>query len=893
MAIRLQDDEPMNYQEQFGDSQVVLVPIHENRIGEEGYEQMLREARLFADTYDKILVGVLEAYCTYSSHPILGNIPVLPAGQAGSGTVPRPLTLFESPEEGWRAVAQGLAELLEPYRPFFQPGIRGRVFFDTEKNAWRFDKGRKDGVSIWHREVSLDTENGPLDIGIEEVFSDYAILRRTAGMEEGPDKVFNATVNTEPRWEINVLIQGHAGNSSLVRELQNSQALQQFGWRFTNEIPRLDYVLHLTQTHAYLTRAFENPNDEDEELYLNPYRPLTKPIPLTSGKETIEKFLKQAANREYLRRLEAPYSEQLGEEALEIKVFHSQGTDWEELSPEDGVVSVPLWAKPLKGGVSYQNTIRIQAANRSERTLYVSAFLLSAYFGSDGGLIEGGQIELKPGEAVQLFERGDGRIPVELNGRTLAYNLPSEPWEVKFLASPRPLYTDGYWMGNLPGPPGSFFLEEEGYFMEKAREMERIEPPEGQWVAPLLKLRLQNPAYNRPRYDMLTNLLRRPDAEVFLRALYFESHALAPRYWLKAGIELQGGDTESQVDPDTIPFEAYTYAPDGLAILEYQLEQLAPQLRGRPENGIVVALGDSWYNQAQPVDIAEELKGNYLVVKAPLEDWGQLEEAVRRVEKYMANLPSSVTLLLSADGARIFDHPAAFLRESPPERDENIGLILRDQFSLVLGDLRESWLNGLKYLAGFGGRLQVIVHGYDYFPTEAYGSRLGDFPPEWRRNVISFLVDSLNARLEAAIRDMGSENIHYLDFRNTLESNEWRSGVLPGPSGFGKLAGQIGLFISRRYSLGEEPFPGTAYFLWQAARISDTKEDYQVLIDAYPEGEHRPWAEERLREVRSGKSEAGSRGAGWEALQALRRRANDLISSNQLGELFELLDREL
>ncbi|MCB9052333.1 MAG: hypothetical protein H6556_23100 [Lewinellaceae bacterium] len=116
MAIRQPDSEAFNHLDYFGESQVILVPIHESRIGEEGYERMLRDARHFADTYDKILVGVLEAYCTYSDHPILGNIPVLPIGEAGSGTVPRPLTVYESREEAWRAVAQGLAELLESYR---------------------------------------------------------------------------------------------------------------------------------------------------------------------------------------------------------------------------------------------------------------------------------------------------------------------------------------------------------------------------------------------------------------------------------------------------------------------------------------------------------------------------------------------------------------------------------------------------------------------------------------------------------------------------------------------------------------------------------------------------------------------------------------------------------
>ncbi|MCB0588105.1 MAG: hypothetical protein KDD06_22625, partial [Phaeodactylibacter sp.] len=118
MAIRQPDSESLTYFDYFGDSQVILVPIHENRIGEESYERMLREGRHFADTYDKILVGVLEAYCTYGDHPILGTIPVLPLGQAGSGTVPRPLTVYDSREEAWRAVAQGLTELLEPYRPF-------------------------------------------------------------------------------------------------------------------------------------------------------------------------------------------------------------------------------------------------------------------------------------------------------------------------------------------------------------------------------------------------------------------------------------------------------------------------------------------------------------------------------------------------------------------------------------------------------------------------------------------------------------------------------------------------------------------------------------------------------------------------------------------------------
>ena len=902
MAIRQPDSEPFNYLEGFGDSQVVLVPIHENRIGEESYEQMLREASHFADTYDKILVGVLEAYCTYSGHPILGNIPVLPIGEAGSGTVPRPLTVYDSREEGWRAVARGLAELLESYRPFWQQGIQGSVFFDKERKAWCFDKGRRDGVSIWHREVQVQSASSTISIGIGQVLRDITVLKPLAGFEPGPEP-FPASIPVQAQRYLNILVEDHADNQALIKELQEDAGLQQHGIRWTNELAGLDYVLHFHQNQCYLVRPYEDTSGSVEENALNPYRPLTKPIELSVGSGVIKEVLLQVADWEFFRHLEAPYNNQLQEDALEITVFHSQGANWERLGPEGEWVSVPLWAKPFKGGVSYENTIRIQLANRSEQPLYVSAFLLGNYFGSEAGLTEEEQFELKPGEQILLFQRGEGRIPVELASRTLAYNVPYETLEVKFLASNQPFSTNGYWMKAFPGPPGSGFREEEGYFMEKAMDLGAVKPLEGVFIAPLLRIRLDNPAYNRPNAARLEELLlQRPDAEPFIRSLYFESFHLAPRYHLKNKMELQEDESPGSNLAPSLP-ENYVYTPNGLGLLEYQLQQLPSQLQGKASKPILVALGDSWFNQAEPVDIPHFLIEDFIVIHAPLQGWMELEEMVRRLEKMIEGVPS-ITLLLSPRGERVLDRLDLLVKEEAPDNTDNIRDILSDDFFFLLDEMAEDWEKRLAFLSSFESRLQVGVHGHDYFAFEEFGgTAFYQRPKEWRRNLAAFVTDLLNARLRMVLDRIGAANIHYLDLRKTLEPQDWTATLIPADTGFRKLAGAVSLFIDQQYQWKEEPYPGTAYFLWQMALMDNTIEAHQALIDAYPEGGHRAWAEERLKALESqsfSQVQSQSQTVGQEetrqepdALQSLRRRANQLISSNQLADVFQLLDREL
>jgi len=907
MAIRLPDSE-----EFIVDSQVILVPIHESRMGEEGYEQMLREASRHAETYDKILVGVLESYCTYSSHPILGNIPVLPAEQSGGRAVVQPLTVYNSLEAGWRAVARGLAELLAPYRPFIQPGIQGSIHYDAELKGWYFDRGRKDGVSIWHWEVRVQTQSGEFGLPIKQVLAARTRLGELAGFSPDASEVLQASITHPPQRHINFLAEDHAGNQALIRELANDQSLMGHGINWTTDIPDLHYVLHFTQTHCYLSRAFEDTNDALFDIYLNPYRPLTKPIALPSGKWAIREFLKQAANWEFFRRLEAPYSERLREDALEVAVYHSQGKDWEQLAPQEEWVSVPLWAKQFKGGMSYENTIRIQLTNRSEQPLYISAFLLSIYFGSEAELTEDGQLVLKPGEQSLLFQREQGNIPIELSGRALAYNAPCEMVEVKFLASTQPFSTSGFRMKHFPGPPGSGFQEEEGYFMEKAMDVGDIKPLEGDWIAPLLKLRLDNPAYNRPHPNLLDKLLRQAEAEPFIRALYFESRSLAPRYELKEGLELQPWDLEMAPAPGLALLEKTTYIPDSMPILQHQARQLPAQGGEKPEKGLIVALGDSWFNQAQPTDMAACLMERHAVINAPLKDWGQLEEAMRFLEKAVPGaLP--VTLLLSPMGERLFDAPSRFIMADAPDNTDDIERILDEAFLKTLDEIATEWEHAFRLLPGFGSRLQVVLHGYDYFPGEKFGAGLAHFSPEGRQHIIAFMVDALNYRLQQLSAEMGTD-AHYLDLRRVLEKGDWASAAIPTQGGFKKLTGAVSLFMENQYRQAEAPYPGSEYFLWQIALAEGTEEACLRLIETYPQGEHRAWAEEKLRELQPQVSAAGmenmtSQAASFEfetpaplqeegaaarqKLEEIRQQANSLVASNKLGEVFQLLDREL
>ncbi len=895
MAIRL-PDENYSYRQGFADSQLILLPIHENRIGQEDYEQMLREAMLQAKVYDKIVVGVLEAYCSYENHPILGNIPVLPREQAGSGSVARPLTVYETREEAWRAVARGLAELLEPNRPFFKRGIQGQVYYDTTLERWIFDKGRKDGASIWHKQVEVSIGNERMNMRIQEVDVAQTILEPLAGFDVQADRVLQGSILTEPTWAVNVHIEDHAGNSAWVKALSEDKELQDHGLRFTRTIPDLDYNLHLTQTHAYLTRAFEDPNQELEELYLNPYRPLTKPLPLS---QAIKEFLKQAANWEFLKRLEALYREDIEESALEIRVLQQEEDGWQPVGRQGHLFQLRANQNVYEGGEVYFNPIRIELVNRHSQKLYISPFLLSNYLGSDMELTDQDQLELEPEESLLLFEQGEGTIPVELARRTLVYNLPHEDIEVKILASPEPFSTAGYWMKHFPGPPGSDFREEEGYFMEKAMNIGEIRPLEGTFIAPLLRIRLENPAYNKPDALRLEELLRRPDAEPFMRALYYESFSLAPRYELKQKMELrvQESPGSKMEQPSTT---AYVHTPNWADILEHQMQQLQASLRGKAEKPILFALGDSWFNQAEPVDISRFLMEDFLVLHAPLTDWEQLEVALLNLEKNIAGIPS-VTLLLSPGGEALVDNLEEIVRGNAPDDTGDIRKILKEDFSRRIAQLMDEWDQGFKLMSGFGSRLQVVVHAYDYFPLDQFGGALYERPREWRRDLIAFIVDTLNARLRTVVEEFGASNIHYLGLRRTLEPQEWRATLIPGATGFRKLASAISLFISQQYGMKEEPYPGTEYFLWQAALIDGLAISYQQLIEAYPEGEKRAWAEEQLELLQSEslfQSQSQTTGSiatpeEPDALQALRHRANELISSNQLGELLELLDREL
>ncbi|MCB9052334.1 MAG: caspase family protein [Lewinellaceae bacterium] len=710
-------------------------------------------------------------------------------------------------------------------------------------------------MSIWHREVQVQTPSGAIGMTIGKVLPEITVLQPLAGFNVSPEENLRAFITHLPQRYINFLAEDHADNKALIRELQEDQELQEHGVRWTTVLAGLEYVLHFTQTHCYLTRAFEDTEGAPEENALNPYRPLTKPIDLSAGIWTIKEFLKQVVNWEFLKCLEAPYNEEFSQGHFEINVFQGEDGKWKAVPKDGDLFQVDMYPGERRGVDDFSNTIRIELVNRSRRNLYISAFQLTSFLGSLSLISEMEHLELKAGEKIFLPGETDGNIPIRLEHRTLAYNLPQEYLEIKILASPEPFSTFGYRMKDFPGPPGSEYFEEDGYFMEKGTNIGMIRALEGVFIAPLLNISLDNPAYNLPNSVRLEELLRRPDAAPFLRALYFDSLHLAPRYELKQQIELQAEESPGSKMAEPLP-AAYVHTPNGLDILESQLQQLYPRLREKAEKPILVALGDSWFNQAQPVDIPHFLMEDFMVIHAPLGDWGQLEEAFRRLEKAIASLPS-ITLLLSPMGERLLDGLEGLVQEGAPDNTDDIRQILSSEFFRRLDELEKEWERGFGFLSRIGSRLQGVVHGYDYFAFEEFGGpAFYQRPREWRRDLGVFVIDILNARLKIVLDRMEATNIYYLDLRNTLEPGDWTATLTPASTGFRKLAGAVSLFIGNQYKDDREPYPGTEYFLWQVALMEGILEFYIDLIEAYPKGKHRAWAEKRLMEAVKQKQDA-------------------------------------
>ena len=105
----------------------------------------------------------------------------------------------------------------------------------------------------------------------------------------------------------------------------------------------------------------------------------------------------------------------------------------------------------------------------------------------------------------------------------------------------------------------------------------------------------------------------------------------------------------------------------------------------------------------------------------------------------------------------------------------------------------------------FESRLQVGVHGHDYFAFEEFGgTAFYHAQANGAAILLGFVTDLLNARLRMVLDRIGAANIHYLDLRKTLEPQDWTATLIPADTGFRSWHGAASLFIDQQYQWKED-----------------------------------------------------------------------------------------
>ncbi|MBK5273478.1 MAG: hypothetical protein JJE30_00285 [Desulfuromonadales bacterium] len=274
-----------------------------------------------------------------------------------------------------------------------------------------------------------------------------------------------------------------------------------------------------------------------------------------------------------------------------------------------------------------------------------------------------------------------------------------------------------------------------------------------------------------------------------------------------------------------------TYAKKvGKKGLQARVEEVAaarafafPSLSGKAETaGILLAEGDSWFDYPMH-DVLKLLeddhgydvesvahKGDPIEVMAYGDH--QLGDFTRCIEKVLRRGDKPKAILLSGGGNDI--------------AGDEFGMLLNHAGSAIAGlndnivkgvideRIRTAFVFIISALTGIceqltGGRIPIIVHGYDYPIPDGRGflGGWGPLPGPWlepgfrekgfeemdkRFALTKDLIDRFNLMLSGVVALQGCEHVKYIDLRNTLSHGEdyekwWGNELHPTGDGFGKV----------------------------------------------------------------------------------------------------------
>jgi lysophospholipase L1-like esterase len=546
----------------------------------------------------------------------------------------------------------------------------------------------------------------------------------------------------------------------------------------------------------------------------DPFRPLVLPeddLSEDAAAQTAQ-YMRHIAQWEFAKNLHNDSPDRLNPDAVTIDLF--QQIDGKDLPVPVNQDTVGLdFKKGNFDGRPYGMDVKIRIRNTSNFPVYVSLLYLSPAFGIYLDLLNGRVQKLEPksadnpgGGAVWVFD-GD-KLGITYDAVFEIFNHQTIQNRFKLIASTEEFEVNTFEQGSLPDPTELINKNRGG--AERGITRRPDNAGASGWMARDLIIKSPNPLYNTAPKEL--NQWLQTAAAPFVSGLY-----LKPESAFSTVLEMQPSDVypanlEAELDPAT----EKGFIQDNIIIptanfFAKQQRQIRYRsiIKQHPDWVRIVSEGDSWFEYPDPrvLDVIDQLFGSYAIYSSD-EAGDTIEHYFRQDEYFKAVVAQKPTfLLLSGGGNDILGKQFLdSLVDHFPQRDPGVEpeRFLSPVFFQKITTISETYVKIFEKIKAQDPKLNIIVHGYDYFnpsndPKKGFLGRYmmkkNILESVDRKALARYIIDVFNEMLGKVVKPY--DRVHYLDLRGTVTDPAlWWDEIHPNSRGFQKVGAKFEKLIN-------------------------------------------------------------------------------------------------
>ncbi|HMQ47288.1 MAG TPA: SUMF1/EgtB/PvdO family nonheme iron enzyme, partial [Saprospiraceae bacterium] len=840
MAIQL-EDRNQNHLSDWEASQLLLLPIDQRRLEDPVFNQYIREMYHFARTYNKRMVGILLERCAYQSHPILSKIAIITPDESGlnkrlSQMAKQALSSdYETFPFSWEAVAESLDTLTRIEQKALRPRAQASLFYDTTAQIWKIDKGRPEGLSVWHSPLEVKTETGDtLTVELHQVLDTYALVSHFEGDQS---QSYNISIPPAAEEKIKVYIQDHGYHTELIKAVHELMSgYERIQWV---EEPRVEgMVLHLEADRAWFAGA------------VNAFQPFARPIAMTAVDLPVQiaTQLHQIIDWEWLLRWE---TNKTGKQPLDMTLMAKVDSEWQPWGHE----RIFVWEMEHAND---RYDLALELKNTHDKDLYFAVFQMRDdiyinWINLGNQLLPAGETALIPLEMVYLLPH------------TIPYNWPVSGVNIRVLASEHAIELGAE---QVPGIPVLSLPGADSVYITNRTLQIKDKDPRIQFDQ-LLSISLLNPEYNSTSADPLRAMLEDYNIQYFAKGIYLRTSTLDARYPLREQIEF---DADSKTPLPA--FYGRIYEPPIDVVLQNMSTYLPAKLRatGKP---LLIGIGDTWLNHNESIDLVAQLADDFTTFSIPVQNFAHIRQAVEAIAALEAPDPLQYTftannmsnvgfsssleettlppgekwLLLSPMGERVFNRSMAELLSGKPLDKENPFAAFSETFFRRMDDLEEEWRSLIGYLQELLPDFRIVIHSYAHFPVERdeglYSELLATgLSAEQLRELLRFMLDYFEYRLLQELIEQ--ESTALLPIQAEVDYTRWPTSFVPHDAFFKTYADLFkGKVLDGDFGHPSSWLKDKAAIAWAEALSLDQIAAWEQFIQYFPDSPHTEEAKRR------------------------------------------------